>query len=182
MPLPSHDFSAVLGELTISTSVPPRPTVGATVFRRRAGATHGWKTPGTEPHGGKRRLHCLQWLIRNGGRHSEPRGSIRSRRFGPSSRTWQPGWPGVHVPRNPRAPPRMSEVCIHISDARRGEAEAHSPPRVACGRSIGSSFCHDRRGRRVHPSSESNPKPTIDVAALERCPRIDRPSAVGCPG
>ena len=30
-----------LGELTNSTSVSPRPTVGATLFRRRAGATHG---------------------------------------------------------------------------------------------------------------------------------------------
>ena len=26
------------------------------------------ETPGTEPHGAKRRLHCLGWLFRNGGR------------------------------------------------------------------------------------------------------------------
>ena len=192
MPLPSRDFSAVFGELTISTSVPPRPIVGATVFRRRAGATHGWKTPGTEPHGGKRRLHCLQWLIRNGGRHSEPRGSIRSRRSGPRRRSALAAQGALRVPVGPslRRPPRLLFVVTRqwpprssrdsfrrCGARRRVEHAAADADHTSCGRLRGSpsswkSNGESQRGRKRTCPSHS-------PSTLHSARRIK--SSIACP-
>jgi len=56
-----------------------------------------------EPHGAKRRLHCLQWSIRNGGRAAQPATMMTGE---------------IVLFRYRAAPQKVSEICIQTSDGR----------------------------------------------------------------